>query len=94
MQHLVVVYDIVDNKRRRIVGDVLEGFGKRVNRSVFEIAVKNAKTRMKLEKALKEEIDPKVDSLRIYVLCENCRAGSAVLANEPDVFDKDAIYFF
>ena len=94
MQHLVVVYDIVNDKRRRIVGEVLEGFGKRVNRSVFEIMVKNAKTRTKLQKALKAEIDPKVDSVRMYTLCANCRVGSSVLADEPDIFKKDAVYFF
>ena len=94
MQSLVVVYDIVDNKTRRIVGDILEGFGKRVNRSVFEIQVKNAKIRTKLELALQAELNTKVDSLRIYTVCSNCMQSSTVLGKEADAFDKDAIYFF
>ena len=94
MQSLVIVYDIVDDKTRRIVGDILEGFGRRVNRSVFEVQVKNAKTRNKLEHALQAELDSKVDSLRVYTVCANCMQSSTVLGKEPDAFDKDAIYFF
>jgi len=94
MQHIVVVYDIVDDKSRRIVGEVLEGFGRRVNRSVFEIELKNSKTRQKLEDALAQEIDPQVDSIRLYTVCTKCMQTSTVLGKEPDVFDKDAIYFF
>jgi len=94
MQNLVIVYDIVDDKTRRIVGDILEGFGRRVNRSVFECQVKNAKVRKKLEEGLAYEIDPKLDSLRIYTVCANCMQTSTVLGKEPDAFDKDAVYFF
>lgn len=94
MIQLVIVYDIVDDKRRRLVGDILEGFGKRVNRSVFECSVKNKNTRVKLEKALENEIDSKVDSLRIYSVCLNCVVRSSVVGDEPNPFEKDAIYFF
>ena len=94
MQHIVVVYDIVDDKSRRIVGEILEGFGRRVNRSVFEIQVKNAKTRQKIEHTLSQEIDPKVDSVRLYTVCAKCMQTSTVLGKEPDAFDEDAVYFF
>ncbi len=94
MQHIVVVYDIVDNKTRRIVGDILEGFGKRVNRSVFECRIKNPKSRQKLEKALSAQIDGNTDSLRIYTVCANCRETSTVLADEPSIFDQKGVYFF
>ena len=94
MQSIVVVYDIVDDKSRRIVGEILEGFGRRVNRSVFECQVKSAKTRYKLETALQAELDPKLDSLRIYTICASCMQTSSVLGKEPDAFDTDAIYFF
>ena len=33
---VVVAYDIVDNKRRRLVREFLEEMGRAVNRSVFE----------------------------------------------------------
>jgi len=94
MQKLVIVYDISNNKIRKAVGDILEGYGVRVNRSVFEILVKNLKTREKLEQELLEKIDPAVDSIRLYTICENCIKSSSVLGDEPDIFDREGIYFF
>jgi len=94
MQHLVIVYDIVDDKSRRIVGEILEGFGRRVNRSVFEISIKSTKVRAMLEQALLTEIDPKLDSIRIYNICANCIPKSSVLGKEPEAFDREGVYFF
>ena len=94
MQSIVVVYDIVDDKTRRIVGDILEGFGRCVNRSVFECQIRNSKQRKKLEESLTREINVKIDSLRIYTICSNCMQSATVLGKEPDAFDKDAVYFF
>ncbi|MGY2838709.1 CRISPR-associated endonuclease Cas2 [Thermostichus sp. MS-CIW-41] len=36
MQLYVITYDIPDNKRRKKVSDLLEGYGRRVQYSVFE----------------------------------------------------------
>jgi len=94
MQHLVIVYDIPDNKTRRIIGEILEGFGKRVNRSVFEVQVKHNKQRQKLEASLAHELDSRVDSLRIYTICATCMQSATVLGKEPDAFDVDGVYFF
>ncbi len=94
MINLLIVYDIPDDKTRRIVGEILEGFGTRVNRSVFECQVKNTAQRKKLEAALRGEIDPAIDSIRSYTLCANCTASSTVLGEEPRPFERDAVYFF
>lgn len=94
MQKIVVVYDITDNKRRRIVGEILEGYGRRVNRSVFECQVKHATERARLEASLQKEIDVKVDSLRIYTICATCVSTSVVLAKEPLPFTTESIHFF
>ena len=94
MQHLLIVYDIPNNKTRKRVGDILEGFGTRVNRSVFECIIKNNTQREKLEEMLKKELNQKEDSLRIYPLCANCIKNAKSLTNEPEPFDADGIYFF
>jgi len=94
MQNIVVVYDISDNKTRHIVGEILEGFGTRVNRSVFECQIKNLKQRNNLELAILNEIDIGVDSVRIYSVCSNCIKSSNVLGDEPKPFERDAIYWF
>jgi len=94
MSHIVVVYDISDNKTRRIVGEILEAYGTRVNRSVFECQIKNEKQRKSLELAILNEIDIGADSVRIYSVCANCIKGSSVLGDEPKPFERDAIYWF
>jgi len=94
MQNIVVVYDISNNKTRRIVGEILEGYGKRVNRSVFECQIKNSKQREAIESAILDEIDIGADSVRIYSVCANCIQSSSVLGDEPNPFERDAIYWF
>ena len=94
MSHIVVVYDISDNKTRRIIGEILEAYGTRVNRSVFECQIKNEKQRKNLELAILNEIDIGADSVRIYSVCANCIKSSSVLGDEPNPFERDAIYWF
>ena len=93
MQRVVIVYDIPSNKRRRLVSKVLEGYGYRVNRSVFECEIKNKKTLIELESELLDVLDIKKDSLRIYNLCENCKTLSKTLCEEVGVFAKESVYF-
>jgi CRISPR-associated protein Cas2 len=93
MQRVVIVYDIVKNKNRKIVSDLLEGYGTRVNKSVFECRFKNEKERSALIAELKKEINPKRDSIRIYTVCQNCIAASEELGNNPEPFETEGVYF-
>ena len=55
---LVVCYDIPDDKRRNKISQILEGYGERVQWSVFECDIKPEhvkKMKAKLEKLLKDE---------------------------------------
>lgn len=70
-QWLVVSYDIPNDKRRLKVMKTLEGFGKRVQYSVFECEIKPDDTK-RLQKRLEAILDEKVDDIRFYQLCENC----------------------
>ena len=68
---VVVCYDIPDDKRRSRVRKILEGYGYRVQKSVFECEVTgqlNAKMRSRVTRV----IDPADDSVRYYILCQNC----------------------
>jgi CRISPR-associated protein Cas2 len=67
MLFYVVAYDIPDDKRRKKVADLLEGYGKRVQYSVFECLLTQAKydeLRLKLKKRVKLS----EDSVRFYPL--------------------------
>ncbi len=94
MQRVVIVYDIISNKKRKKISDLLEGYGKRVNRSVFECQFKTQKIREKLTNELLKLLNPKVDSLRIYTVCQNCMVTSEGVCEEPKPFENDAVYWF
>ncbi len=61
---ILVIYDIVDNKRRLKFAKTMSGYGKRVQKSAFEALL----TRQKYEKLIREI--PKLvdleDSVRLY----------------------------
>jgi CRISPR-associated protein Cas2 len=63
----LVTYDISCNKRRKKVSDLLEGYGQRVQYSVFECVLspeKYAELRQRLRKRVKDT----EDSIRFYPL--------------------------
>lgn len=64
---VLMIYDIVHNKRRNKMVKCLEAYGVRVQKSAFEALL----NRWQYEKMLRESsilIDEAVDSLRVYVL--------------------------
>ena len=86
---VVVCYDIPNDRRRLKVGKILEGFGARVQKSVFECDLKLQhlqKLKQKLAKVLKDE-----DSLRYYYLCAQCLPKVEVV-NGPPVAETQ-LYF-
>ena len=85
----VVAYDIANDKRRKKLSDLLEGYGVRVNYSVFELELtKTQKERLLYEIELQKLLDVKVDSLRFYHICANCISKSFEIGNKEDPFDK------
>lgn len=78
---VVVCYDIPSDRRRSKVGKILEGFGARVQKSVFECDLKMKeiqKLKQKISKVLKEE-----DSVRYYYLCAECLPKVEVVNGPP-----------
>ena len=70
-QWVVISYDSPDDKRRTKVLKALEGYGERVQYSVFECEVRPAdlpRLRERLERLLQAD----EDDIRLYSLCENC----------------------
>ena len=64
---IVIIYDVVDNKRRYRIAKTLKGYGQWVQRSAFECHL----TMSKYEKMLKEikpQFDFEADMLRVYRL--------------------------
>ncbi len=67
MLFYVVAYDLPDDKRRKKVSDLLEGYGKRVQYSVFECVLSQAKYE-ELRSRLKKVVKLSEDSVRFYPL--------------------------
>lgn len=63
----LVVYDIPCNKRRKKVANLLEGYGQRVQYSVFE-CVLQVKQYEQLCSRLKKRINEAEDNIRLYPL--------------------------
>jgi CRISPR-associated protein Cas2 len=66
----VVSYDTPSDRRRRRIVKVLEGYGRRVQYSVFECDI-TADQREKLTKLLQRIVQPEEDDVRFYPLDED-----------------------
>jgi CRISPR-associated protein Cas2 len=65
----VACYDIPDDRRRTRVAKLMEGYGRRVQYSVFECDLSPARLQ-RLEAELKRLIDDREDDVRLYPLNE------------------------
>lgn len=68
---VVVTYDVKEDRRRNRLAKILKNFGIRVQYSVFECDLNEARME-RLFKSAKKAINAKEDSLRIYPLCARC----------------------
>jgi CRISPR-associated protein Cas2 len=81
MLFYVVTYDIVSDKRRKRVSDLLEGYGRRVQYSVFECLL-SAKKFEELRQRLYKCIKLDEDSVRFYPVSKHT-LGQVVIWGEP-----------
>lgn len=82
MLFYVVTYDIPCDKRRKKVSDLLEGYGKRVQYSVFECVISDAKYN-ELRDRLKKRIKLKEDSVRFYPLSRHTLCQVEIWGDPP-----------
>jgi CRISPR-associated protein Cas2 len=61
----IVVYDIADDRRRTKLATFLEGYGRRVQESVFECFV-SLEEMAKLHRLVKGKVKSNVDNVRFY----------------------------
>ena len=69
--HVLVSYDIVDDKVRVRVMKLLKNFGHRVQLSVYECDLDEPRY-MEMKGGVERLIDKRVDSVRYYRLCKGC----------------------
>lgn len=76
----MICYDIADNRRRNKVARLLEGWGERVQESVFECHMTAAQHR-RIMSEIAILIDAEQDKVRYYALCGKDRGKLQVLGN-------------
>ena len=70
----VVAYDISDDARRTRVAKHLEGFGERVQLSVFECRLDDTELEQ-LRAHVQAVTDRREDRVRWYPMCRTCKTG-------------------
>lgn len=82
--YVLIIYDIIDNKRRLKLSKYLSGYGFRVQKSSFEAKL----TKSKYEKMLSEigRYADKTDSIRIYKIVGR---GQVTVIGKDDEFEGD-----
>ena len=79
---IVVAYDISDDRRRTKLHKALKHFGVAVQESVFECHLDLSQL-WQMKATVEQVIDPRVDQVRYYFLCEACaRRNEATSASK------------
>ena len=83
-QFMIVVYDISNDRRRTKLHNLLMDYGTPVQYSVFEFEI-TLKERKRMKKAIKKLLKPRLDRVRMYYLCKDCRNKTEISGRN----DKD-----
>jgi CRISPR-associated protein Cas2 len=92
---VLITYDVATDtpegrRRLRRVAKVCEGFGQRVQKSVFECVVNAVELEQVLHR-LRKEIDLEHDSLRVYRLHEPRDQYLQVIGRKPEFDIRDPL---
>jgi len=79
----LVCYDVVVDKRRTKVAHILEGYGLRAQKSVFECVLTPDQREM-LNKKLAKFINDEEDQVRFYPMSPRYRKRVAVMGMQPE----------
>ncbi len=78
----LICYDIVLTRRRNRVAHLLEGYGMRVQKSVFECLLNEPQLAM-LQQKLSRYIKAEEDQVRFYPLSNRNRSNVIILGLQP-----------
>ena len=79
---VLVVYDIPDDKRRTKLATFLEGYGRRVQYSVFECFL-NLQGMRKLYDQVRRQVKDTEDNVRFYWISEEAMSSVLTIGSQP-----------
>lgn len=88
--YMLITYDIESTKRRNKIATLLEGYGNRVNYSVFELDIKKHEIDNLIFQIKK--LSGKRDSVRVYRFSKETVAQSFELLDRSAPFKKESGY--
>ena len=77
----LVVYDIPDDKRRTMLATFLEGWGRRVQKSVFECYLSLAQMKV-LHQQIQSRVRPDDDNVRLYWISADAVSRTMTIGSE------------
>lgn len=86
-EFVLIIYDIVDNRKRVKLAKLLSGYGKRVQKSAFE-AMLTTQRYNKLIEEISRYIDKTEDNVRIYKITGK---GKVTSWGEVPEFDEEIV---
>ncbi len=86
----MICYDITSDNRRKRVQKILEGYGDRVQYSVFECNISDTQSK-KLRKKILSYINDKSDGVIFYPICRGCKDKIEYIGS--GAFLEDEHYF-
>ncbi|MBV6622629.1 MAG: CRISPR-associated endonuclease Cas2 [Rivularia sp. (in: Bacteria)] len=87
----LVCYDIVSDTRRNKVSKLLESYGLRVQKSVFECVLDEEQYK-KISKLLMRLVNKREDQVRFYPMSAHTRCKIAVVGTKPEFSIDDAAF--
>lgn len=87
-RHLLVSYDVVDDRKRLRLAKFLKGYLDRVQKSVFEGVIADRRLEA-MKRGIERCIDRAEDSVRIYMLCERCVSSIEVIGTGVYIERRD-----
>ena len=86
--NLLVVYDIAHPRRLQRVAKIMEDYGVRVQKSVFEVTLDTLRLK-EMKARIEAEIEPEEDGVKLFPMCVKC-AGTVEVIGLGVYIDPDA----
>lgn len=89
--NMLVAYDIADPKRLRRIARLMEDYGVRVQKSIFEVSIRPL-TFGEMRARIEDTMEPAEDGVKYFPLCQRC-AGNIEIIGLGVFVDPDAEFY-
>ncbi len=88
---MIVAYDIADPRRLLKVAKIMEDYGTRVQKSIFEVSL-TGNIFLEMKERIEQVIVPEEDGVKYFPVCEKC-AGTIEIIGLGEFTDPDEEFY-